>query len=67
MTTIELFKVKGNISNNIMDGIFQTRKISYKLRSQTDFASICVNTKKFDLNLRRYFVSKVWIMVSIRN
>ena len=29
--------------------IFQTRKINYNLRSQTNFASICVNTKKFGL------------------
>ena len=42
---IELFKVKGNLSNSIMYNIFQTRKINYNLRSQTDFASICVNTK----------------------
>ena len=37
---IELFKVGGNISNNIMYGIFQIRKINSNLRSQTDFASI---------------------------
>ena len=37
---IELFKVKGNLSNSIMYNIFQTRKINYNLRSQTDFASI---------------------------
>ena len=41
---IELFKVKGNLSNNIMYDIFQTRKINYSVRSQTDFASISVNT-----------------------
>ena len=58
--TIELFKIKGNLSNNIMYDIFQTRKIDYNLRSQTDFASNCVNTNKFGLNLLRYFASKVW-------
>ena len=41
-----------------MYDIFQTRKINYDLRSQTDFASICVNTNKFGLNLLRYFASK---------
>ena len=46
----ELFKVKGNLSNNIMYNIFQTRKINYNLRSQTDFASNCVNTNKFGLS-----------------
>ena len=35
---IELFKVKGNLSNNIMYDIFQTRKINYNLRSK--FAEI---------------------------
>ena len=44
-----------------MYDIFQTRKINYNLRSQTDYASICVNTKK----LLRYFASKVWSMVPL--
>ena len=57
---IKLFKVKRNLSNNIIYGIFQTRKINCNLRSQTDFASICVKTNKFSLNLLRYFASKVW-------
>ena len=48
-----------------MHDIFQTRKINYNLRSQTDFASICVNTKKFGLNSLRYFASKVWRMVPL--
>ena len=56
---IELFKVKGNLSNNIMYDIFQTRKINYNLKSQTHFARICVNTKKFGRNSLRYFASKV--------
>ena len=46
-----------------MFDIFQTRKINYNLRSKTDFASICVNTKKFSLNLLRYFASNIWSMV----
>ena len=62
---IELFKVKGNLSNDIMYDIFQTRKIKYNLRSQTKFASICVNTKKFSLNSLGYFTSKVWSMVPL--
>ena len=62
---IELFKAKGNLSNNIMYDIFQTRKINYNLRSQTDFASNCVNTNKFGLNSLRYFASKVWNMVPL--
>ena len=48
-----------------MYDISQTRKINYKLVSQTDFASICVNTKKFGLNSPRSFASKVWSMVPL--
>ena len=60
---IELFKVKGNLSSNIMYDIFQTRKIN--LGSQAHFASYCVNTNKFGLNSLRYFASKVWRMVPL--
>ena len=62
---IELFKVKGNPSSNIMDDIFQTRKTNYKVTSQTYFAGICVNTKKFGLNSLRHFASKVWSMAPL--
>ena len=62
---IELFKVKGNLSNNIMCDIFQTRKINYHLRSQTDVASIYVNIHKFSLNSLRYFGSKVWSILPL--
>ena len=50
-----------------MYNIFQTRKINYSLRSQTDFASICVNTNKFGRNSLRYFASKVWSMVPLES
>ena len=33
--------------------------------SQTDFASICVNTNKFGLISLRYFASEVWSMVPL--
>ena len=65
LLAIELFKVNGNLSNNTMYNIFQTRKINYNLRSQTYFATISVNIKTFGLNLLRYFASKVWSMVSL--
>ena len=48
-----------------MYDIFQTRKINYNLRSQTDFANDCVNTDKFGLNSLRYLDSKVWSMVPL--
>ena len=68
---IELFKSEEILSNNIMYAIFQTRKINYKinlkinLRSQTEFASNCVNTKTFDLNSLRYSASEVWNMIPL--
>ena len=39
------------------------------MKSQTDFASICVNTNKFDQNSLRHSASKVWrlVLLEIRN
>ena len=34
--TIELFRVKENLSNTIMNDVLQTRTLPYSLRSQTD-------------------------------
>ena len=62
---IELSKVKRNLSKNKMYDIFQTRKINYNFRSQTDFAGNCVNTNKFGLNSLRHFPSKVCNMVPL--
>ena len=59
---IELFEVKGNLSNSIIYDIFQTRKMNSDLRAQTNFASNCVHTNKFSLNSRRYFA---WNIVSL--
>ena len=53
---IELSRVKGNLSNNIMYDIFQTRKINYNLRSQKDLVFV---------NSLRYFPSKIWSMVPL--
>ena len=62
---VELFKVKVNLSNRIMNDIFPTRVLNYNLRSQTDFFRNNVNTTKFGLNSLRYFASKVWSMIPI--
>ena len=60
---IELFKVKENLSNTLLNNILQTRTLTYSLRSQTDFARNFVNTCRFGLNSLRYFASKVWNIV----
>ena len=48
----ELFKVKENLSNSIINDTLQTRTLTYNLRSQTDFTSF-VNTSRFGLNSLR--------------
>ena len=51
---IELFKIKTNVSNDIIYDIFNTREIKYNLRSQTDFSGHCVNTNKFGINSLKF-------------
>ena len=55
----ELFKVKENLSNTIMNDILQTRTLTYNFRSQTDFARSFIYTIRFGMNYPRYFTSKV--------
>ena len=47
---IELFKIKANLSNTIVDDILQTRTLPFNLSSNTDIARISVNTSRFGLN-----------------
>ena len=62
---IELFKIKTNISNNIMCDIFQARGIRHNLRSQTGFGGYCVNTNRFGLNYLNFFAEKGWDIVPL--
>ena len=59
---VELFKVKRNLSNVIMCTILRKRALTYNFRSQTDFVRDSVNTRRYGLNSRSYFASKVWDM-----
>ena len=61
----ELFKVKENLSNTIMNDILQTRALTYNLRSETEFARSFGNISCFGLNSLRYFASKVWNTVPL--
>ena len=56
---IELFKVKENLSNTMMNDILQISTLPYNLRSRKDFAKSFVNTSHFGQNSLRYFASKV--------
>ena len=59
--TIELYKVKNNLSNQIMQVIFEKRQnVDCHLRFQTDFVLPGVNTTYFGLHSLRYFFSKIW-------
>ena len=60
---IELYKIKENLSNEIMSSIFPPRLIKYNLRTQSDFFRNSVNSSKYGLNSIRFFASKVWQMV----
>ena len=51
---IELFKIKENLSNIIINDILQTRTLPYNLRLQTNFARSFFNTRRFGLNSLRY-------------
>ena len=61
---IELCKVKNNLSNQIIQEIFEKRQnIDYNLRSQKDFVLPSVNTTYFSLHLLRYFSLKIWNVI----
>ena len=57
---MELFKDKENLSKTAMNDILQTTTLTYKLRSQRDFAKHFVNTS-------RYFGSCETVQSSIKN
>ena len=46
-----------------MNDIFQSRAVSYNLRSQIDFTRPNVNSEQFGINSPRYMAAKVWDMV----
>ena len=62
----ELYKIKENLSNEIMSSIFPPRLIKYNLRTQTDFFRNFANSSKYGLNSIRFFASKVWQMVPMK-
>ena len=62
---IELYKIKENLSNEIMSSVFPPRLIKYNLRTQSEFFRNSVNSSKYGLNSIRFFVSKAWHIVPI--
>ena len=64
---IELYKVKNNLSDQIMQEIFEKRQnVDYNLRFQTDFVLPSVNTTYFGLHSLRYFFVKILMVFLMR-
>ena len=60
---MELYKIKENHSNEIMNSIFPPRLIKCNLRTQSDFCRDSINSSKYGLNSVRFLAAKVWQMV----
>ena len=46
---MELYKVKHNLSNEVMSELFNLKNINYNFRSQTDFELRPIYATAFDL------------------
>ena len=69
LIAIELYKVKNNLSTQLISEIFNPRNIDYNLRSQTDFNEDPVNTVYYGLKPFRYLAPNAWnkIPLEIKN
>ena len=63
LLTIELFKVKNNLTNRTMCDIFETKNLDYDLRSKRDFIRTRVNSSSFGLSSLKYLATKIWDIV----
>ena len=63
LLAIELYKVKNNLSSQLMLDLFQRREVNYNIRSQTDFSLRSVNTSSYGLRSSRYLAPKIWNLV----
>ena len=65
LLSIELYKVKHNLSNQVMSGLFNLRNINYDFRSQTDFELGPIFTTAYSLRSLKYFAKKIWNILPI--
>ena len=65
LLSIELYKVKHNLSNQVMSELFNLRNINYDFLSQTDFKLRPIYTTAYGLRSLKYFAPKIWNMVPI--
>ena len=69
LLSIELYKVKHNLSNQVMSGLFNLRNINYGFRSQTDFELRPIYITAYGLRSLKYYAPKTWniVPIDIRN
>ena len=69
LLSIELYKVKHNLSNQVMSELFNLRNINYDFRSQTDFELGSIYAIAYGVRSLKYFAPKIWniVPIDIRN
>ena len=69
LLSIELYKVKHNLSNQVMSELFNLRNINYGFHSQTDFELGPIYTTAYGVRSLKYFAPKIWniVPIDIRN
>ena len=65
LLSIELYKVKHNLSKQVMSELFNLRNINYDFRSQTDFELGPIYKTAYGLRSLKYFAPKIWNIVPI--
>ena len=58
LLSIELYKVKHNLSNQVMSELFNIGNINYDFRSQTNFKLRPIYTTAYGSRSLKYFASK---------
>ena len=59
LLSFELYKVKRNLSNQVMSGLFNLGNINYDFRSQIDFELGPIFTTAYSLRSLKYFAKKI--------
>ena len=65
LLSIELCKVKHNLSNQVMSELFHLKNINFDFRSQTNFELGPIYTTAYGLRSLKYFAPKTWNIVPI--
>ena len=60
MLSLEMYKIKPNLSESCLKGLFSVVNGNYNLRSQSDFGFPGINTVFYGASSIRYFGSVIW-------